>query len=403
NVRTDQAARYIRLTVCSNMAMRAALSLLLLVYSIRAEYTMTVYQGFKNIALENFGAVPSGPLAVGADYSLEIKNTDLTHDYLIESCTVVETGEQIIGPPGCLKCTNVFINMVESAGYGQAGAVSKSSIIHFRPNRPDISFSCKLLMYPPSSMDRACALGFGAHRVLPVALDTHWVNWGTGGLPWWAWLLIILLLLLLLCCCLALLAFLFFKWRKKSKNAVTSTTEKTVVACTDVKPMCVVRGTQTSNFDRTSINRMALENGSEVLMVDRAASKQSDIECARVGATSDEKVEVFSGHAGVYNVRNGTAHRFEKNPNITRTRHESELFEEVDRHSYFNQGYEPEHRRSVNCVEGYDEVVRYTSDREIGEYDHVEREIETNHTTRFYNEPVPTTRYYDRRHLSIPV
>lgn len=103
-------------SVCSNMR-RLALSFLLLVYSIQAEYTITVYRGsqrewthekkresirsgFKNVAPENFGVVESGHLVVGADYTLEIKSTDLSRDYLIESCTVVETGEQIIGPPG---------------------------------------------------------------------------------------------------------------------------------------------------------------------------------------------------------------------------------------------------------------------------------------------------------------
>ncbi|GMT35623.1 hypothetical protein PFISCL1PPCAC_26920, partial [Pristionchus fissidentatus] len=376
--------------------------LLLLAHSIDAEYTISVYRGVKNIAIDNVGIIAPGPLDVGADYSLEIKSTDLTYDYLLESCIVVETGEKIIGPPGCLKCTGVFINMVESAGYAfNPNAMQKSSIIHFRPNRPDMSFQCTLQLYPRGSMERACEKQIGA-VVLAGVLGTEYLYWGTG-LPWWLWLLIILLLLLLLCCCLGLAAFLFFRW-KKSKNAVVATTEKkTVVAHTDVKPMCAVSGTQTSNFDHTSINRMALENGSEILM-ERATSKQSDIDCARVGAMGDEKVEVFSGHAGVYNVRNGTTHRYEKNPNITRTRHESELFEEVDRHSYFNQAYEPEasRRRTVDCVEGFDEVIRYTSDREIGEYDHVEREIETNHSTRFYNEP-SSTRYYDRRHNSIPV
>ncbi|KAF8354703.1 pes-8 [Pristionchus pacificus] len=381
---------------------RLALSFLLLVYSIQAEYTITVYRGFKNVAPENFGVVESGHLVVGADYTLEIKSTDLSRDYLIESCTVVETGEQIIGPPGCLKCTNVFINMIESSGYYGQGR-EKSSNIHFRPNRPDMSFECKLQVQPGGSMDRACARGIGLIG-LPAAIHVVWLYWGTS-LPWWLWLLIILLILLLLCCCLALLAFLFLKWRKKKTAAVASTEKTTVVTHTDVKPLPRVYsdGTQTSNCDRTSINRMVLENGSDVL-VDRAASKQSDIEIARMGALDNDKVEVFSGHAGVYNVRNGTAHRYERNPNITRTRHESELFEEVDRHSYFNQAYEPEptRSRSVNCVEGYDEVIRYTTDREIDEYAHVEREIETNHTTRFYNEPAPS-RYYDRRHHSIPV
>ncbi|GMR62372.1 hypothetical protein PMAYCL1PPCAC_32567, partial [Pristionchus mayeri] len=314
----------------------------------------------------------------------------------------------------CLKCTNVFINMVESSGYFGLGS-QKSSIIHFRPNRPDMSFECKLQEHPGGSMDRACERQLGLIAAIPIPLSTFYLYWGTGGLPWWLWLLIALLLLLLLCCCLALLAFLFLRWKRR-KSTVTQTTEKKSVCAptypidTNVKKSCAVSCTQTSNFDRNSTTRIDREceprelvYGSEMMEGYRASSKQSDIECARMGAMGDDKVEVFSGHAGVYNVRNGTAHRFEKNPNITRTRHESELFEEVDRHSYFNQAYEPEpHRRSVNCVEGFDEVVRYTTDREIGEYDHVEREIETNHTTRFYTEPC-TPRYHDRRHHSIPV